>query len=84
MNAAKSCPINAERKRYSPTRVMLAGRETMISRSLSRLLKRLEARAMPAGEPMVMKIQFVAPREGVIDTWRRLAPTWSPSELLRI
>ncbi len=32
----------------------------MISRSLSQRLKRLEARAMPAGEPMVIEVQFVS------------------------
>jgi hypothetical protein len=33
----------------------------MISRNLSRRLKRLEARAMPDGEPMVIEVQFVSP-----------------------
>ena len=32
----------------------------MISRNLSQRLKRLEARAMPAGEPMVIEVQFVS------------------------
>jgi hypothetical protein len=32
----------------------------MISRSLSQRLKRLEARSMPAGEPMVIEVQFVS------------------------
>ncbi len=32
----------------------------MISRNLSQRLKRLEARLMPAGEPMVIEVQFVS------------------------
>ena len=32
----------------------------MISRSLAQRLKRLEARSMPAGEPMVIEVQFVS------------------------
>ena len=33
----------------------------MISRSLSKRLKRLEARAMPAGEPLVIEVRFISP-----------------------
>ena len=32
----------------------------MIARNLSQRLKRLEARAMPADEPMVIEVQFVS------------------------
>jgi hypothetical protein len=37
----------------------------MISRNLSLRLKRLEARATPAGDPMVIEIQFVSPRRSM-------------------
>ena len=39
----------------------------MISRNLSQRLKRLEARTMPVGDPIAMKIQFVCPVKVVID-----------------
>jgi hypothetical protein len=34
---------------------------------LSQRLKRLEARAIPAGEPILMKIQFACPVKEVVD-----------------
>ena len=37
----------------------------MISRSRSRRLARLESRAMPAGDSIVMTIQFVSPEKVV-------------------
>jgi hypothetical protein len=40
----------------------------MISRNLSQRLKRLEARAMPAGDSIVMEIQFVSPEKVVTGT----------------
>jgi hypothetical protein len=33
----------------------------MISRSLSKRVQKLEARLIPAGEPMVIQIQYVSP-----------------------
>ena len=36
----------------------------MISRNLSQRLKRLEARVMPTGEPMVIRVVFVHPERG--------------------
>jgi hypothetical protein len=39
-----------------------------MTKSLSRRLERLEARAIPAGEPMVIRVQFVSADKVVIDT----------------
>ena len=33
----------------------------MISRRLAQRLKRLEARSIPAGDPMVIEVRFVSP-----------------------
>jgi hypothetical protein len=40
----------------------------MITRNFAQRLKRLEARAMLAGVPVVMEIVFVCPVEGVVST----------------
>ncbi len=33
----------------------------MITKALARRLERLETRALPAGEPLVIQVQFVSP-----------------------
>ena len=39
----------------------------MITRNLSRWLERLETRLMPAGEPLIIQVQFVSPDGSRVD-----------------
>jgi len=46
----------------------------MSSRTLSKQLERLETRTMPAGEPLVIKVQYVSPDGSVEDGPRICVP----------
>ena len=48
--------------------------DSMISRNLSRRLKRLETRLMPAGEPLIIQVQFVSPDGSLVDGPRFTIP----------
>src|ERR1035437_4583100 len=46
--------------------VLKRGAERMASRNLSKRLERLEERMLPAGEPLILQIQFVSP-DGTVE-----------------
>ena len=54
--------------------VLKRGAERMASRNLSKRLERLEERMLPAGEPLILQIQFVSPGGTVEDGPQVIVP----------
>ena len=54
--------------------ILKRGTERMGSRTLSKRLERLETRIIPAGEPLVVQIQYVSPDGSVEDGPRISVP----------
>jgi hypothetical protein len=54
--------------------VLKRGAERMASRNLSKRLERLEERMLPAGEPLIVQIQFVSPDGTVEDGPQVIVP----------